>query len=55
MLRADFSFHISHFTLTSHFSFINEAAVAALKCKLINDKLLKSDNCKLLNASEGGV
>ncbi len=44
-----FTFHISHF------SFLNEAAVNALKCKLINDKLLKIVNCKLKIASEGGA
>lgn len=51
----NFTFTNSHFTLISHFSFTKSNAAMSLNGKLLNDNLLKIDNCKLIIAPERSV
>ncbi len=44
--RLHFSRSISHFTFISQVTF--------RKCKMSNAKLMRNDQCKMTNASEGG-
>jgi hypothetical protein len=46
-MSSNFSFSIFHFTFNNHFSFFSGLS-------MINDKLLRINNCKLLITSAGG-